>query len=260
MDKKTDTNLSPEAQARINFVRSVVPRRKPRYLIKTASLLVVALIIVGLILLLGSSGNHKVKPKVTKSTTSQAASLTTNIPLASYTSQFFGLSLRYPTTWAVKDSGQGLLQLTSPLTNLTAADGKSVKGQIVFTASKPGTLPAGLTAGTNLAVLDSTVAVYTSPTSDQSGQTYLSFVQYSTTSIKGGLDGVYVTGNYGYQKDQVVPTSDISNVSPLIYISFNQCKNKQCTTFTPLTIASSSWTGTPLGQIINNLIESFVFN
>jgi hypothetical protein len=123
-----------------------------------------------------------------------------------------------------------------------------------------GQLPASFSAGAALAVLNSQRITYTQPTTAQPSQAYLSFVQYSSTTTKGGLDGIYLTGNYGYQKDQAIPSSDISSISPLVTVTFTKCGNASCTSnLVPLTIASTSWSKSALQTPIKAMLASLAF-
>jgi hypothetical protein len=159
------------------------------------------------------------------------------------------------------DSGNGPMTVTSPAMQLNAADGSKDTGQIIMTIQKQGQLPAAFTAGSALAVLNSQLISYSQPTPSQTSQTYLSFVQYSSTTSVGGLDGIYVTGNYGYQKDQVVPDSDITSIDPLITVTFIKCGNSKCTSnLNPLTVASTSWNNDAFQAPIKTMLSSLTFN
>lgn len=260
MSKEVKSSLPPDVQARIDFVRSVVPKRNANKLLKSIVASCLVLVVIVILWLILSPNSAKPKPKTPVVSYPIAVALSPSSPTASYTSKYFGVTLSYPKAWSLSDSRQGTLNIVSPLTKLVADTGEQVSGKITMSILKQGSLPAALTAGNDLAVLDSNIISYANPSSDQSGQTYVSYVQYSSTSVVGGLNAVYVTGNYGYQKDGVIPTSDINNMNPLVIVSFNECTSKLCDKFTPLTIKSSSWSGTSLGQIITNIIESFVFN
>ena len=61
---------------------------------------------------------------------------------------------------------------------------------------------------------------YSNPTSVQRAETYLTFVQYSTTARGEGIDALYITGDNGYQKDQYIPKTDMINLDPVIVVSF----------------------------------------
>jgi hypothetical protein len=102
---------------------------------------------------------------------------------------------------------------------------------------------------------------FTSPSTVQAAQAYVSFVQYPTTSTVGGLNAIYLTGNYGYQKYQSSPGSDIAAIDPLAYLSFYSCASQQCPVATrkPLTIASTDWNNPSFSTPLMNIFKSFDF-
>lgn len=226
-------------------------------------------IIVGIaaLLVLGSGaflyGHYtKPKPKVVKQTHKVVASKSTynsSAPTTNYTSTAFGLTVTYPNNWAVSSIGNTSITITSPETTLTSDIGSSVMGRILVNILGQGQVPAGFGAG-SVAVLDSQVVAFANPTASQAAQTYISFVQYPATTVKGGLDAIYVTGNNGYQKDGPIPTSDVNKISPLIFVSFQQCKDIQCSEVKTLTIASTMWSNTNFSNTILNIIKSFTFS
>jgi len=183
-----------------------------------------------------------------------------SIPTSSHTSSSYGLTFSYPTSWSVVDSGSAPLLTTSPAMNLISDNGQTVLGQIVLTISQPNLLPAGFTSS-SVAVLTSQKIAYSKPGATQAADTYLSFVQYPSTNIIGGLNGIYVSGNYGYQKDQVIPASNINQVNPLIYFSFYSCANSSCplSSRQPLTISSSEWSKLSFKDPLLLIIKSLSF-
>jgi hypothetical protein len=191
--------------------------------------------------LLPHNSNHSSVNAAAKSSNSAANNSSQGNVVKSYSSSSLNLSFNYPGSWKVADKGNGLLTVTSPRIPLVEASGKKTSGVILVTINSQTQLPSGYTSGTAVAVLDSQLINYSKPANGQSAQTYISFVQYASTTIKGGLDAIFVTGNNGYQKDQVIPTADMNNVSPLITASFNTCGNKNCSKTNPLTIKASYW-------------------
>lgn len=186
---------------------------------------------------------------------------TPSIPSASHTALAYGATFSYPASWTVVDSGSAPLTLTSPAINLVAANGQTVLGQAVMTMSKQGSLPTAFTA-TSVAVLTSQKVKYSNPTGSQAAATYISFVQYPSTTIKGGLDGIFLTGNYGYQKDQTIPSADIAKINPLIDYTFFSCASVICPAATrqPLTISSTNWSEGSISAPILLTIKSFSFD
>ncbi len=182
------------------------------------------------------------------------------VPTTSYTSTNFNTTFSYPTGWNVVDSGSAPLTVTSTPMNIISDKGQSVLGEVVLTLAKKGTVPPEL--GTqSVAVMNSIKISFTSPSTTQAAQAYVSFVQYPTTTTVGGLNAIYLTGNYGYQKYQSIPGSDIAAIDPLVYFSFYSCASQQCpiSTRKPLTIASTDWKDTSFSDPIINIIKSFDF-
>jgi len=174
-----------------------------------------------------------------------------------YASTNFNLSFNYPQGWNVSDTGNGKLTVTSPTMQLTAANGQSQSGQVVMTIQNENAANFGMFAqGNAVAVLTSQHVNYSNPTQTQRASTYVSFLQYATTTTHGGLDGVYVTGDSGYQQGQAIPEVDITKVDPVITVTFNQCNDTTCASPKALTIDSSMWNNSSFSGPILKMIES----
>lgn len=229
-----------------------------------AAVVIICLVIAGVVAWQHFS-HDKAKTPATTSTVRSATESSNNQTVAgtqtrTYTATDFNLSFQYPDTWTVVNNGTGPMTVTSPSTQLVSAPGQKVTGQIIMTIQAQGQLPAAFSAGIVLAVLNSQKYSYTNPTSSQNVQTYLSFVQYAATTTKGGLDAIYLTGNDGYTKDQVIPSTDIAAIAPLITMTFFKCGNSACTeNLTPLTIADTSWSNNSFKAPIVNMLRSFAF-
>ncbi len=250
--------LPADVQARVDFVRSVVPKRRHSLIPWIGLIVVVVAVILAVILFVISGSTSQPKAEPSRPVLPKVVNLQPNPAMQAYKSTVYNLSVSYPKGWIINNINSAV-NITSPLTTLVNASGSSVKGYVIFSINKPGQYPNGLTVGTDLAVLDSINLSYNQPTQSQAGQTYVSFIQFSTTNTKGGLDLVFVTGNLGYTKDQVIPETDLNTLDPLIYVSFMSCANSLCKSTTPVTIASSSWTGSALSQIIDSMIQSLMF-
>lgn len=232
---------------------------------------VVSVVVLALLVGVGvwAYSNHKPKPANHNTASSKQAAKSSKsnapnepaVPTTSYNSTNFNTSFDYPTGWTIVDSGSAPLTVTSPALSLTAANGQSVEGQIVVTIAKGGSLPSAFTTQ-SVAVLSSQDISYTQPSTSQAAQTYISFVQYPSTNIVGGLDGIYITGNFGYQKAQAIPSSDISSIDPLVYTSFYSCSSTTCPIASrqPLTISSTEWENTSFSAPLLTLFKSFTFN
>jgi|GEM_PF-770039 len=162
-----------------------------------------------------------------------------------YSSTTFSLSLAYPSSWTPAEAN-GVLTITSPVVDLTDATGQKQKGQMVLTVRNKQVLLPEFDKGSAAAVLPSEKIKYTKPSSTQRASTFVSYLQYAETTTKGGLDGIYITGDAGYQYGQTIPKGDIARIDPKISLGFVSCGDGACAKGTPtlpLTISGSSWTG-----------------
>ena len=214
--------------------------------------------------LYGQATKTKPTPKVTtKSVTAKSGNKAPNIQLTSYTSTVFNLTVSYPTNWSVNatisSSISSSMSIDSPTMDLTSDTGKTVSGRVEVNVYNQGQLPTSF-GTTSVAVLNSTDLPFTSPSSDQAAQSYVSFIQYPTTTATGGLDAIYLTGNNGYIKDQNIPASDVNQVDPLIIVSFVSCSDSTCTNSTNLTIDSSMWNNSTFALPILDILKSFQFS
>ena len=127
--------------------------------------------------------------------------------------------------------------------------------------AQKGYVPKAFSSG-SVAVLSSQKIAFDSPTTQQAADTYISFVQYPTTNIKGGLDGIYVTGNYGYQKYQNIPSTNIASIDPFVDVTFYSCANSSCPTTSrqPLTISARDWSDSSFSSPILLILKSFSFD
>lgn len=207
--------------------------------------------------------HHKTAPAQKSNSSSQQQS-TSGQPAGppehtkQYTSSNFNLSFNYPDNWNVSDTGNGKLTVTSPAMQLKGADGQSQTGQVVMTIQNENTFDfSPFKTGSAVAVLDSQKLTYAKPTQTQRANTYISFLQYNSTTTHGALDGIYVTGDFGYQKDQTIPETDIQKVDPVITVTFFACPNQACSgTLKPMNISSSQWNDSSFANPITKMIES----
>jgi hypothetical protein len=169
--------------------------------------------------------------------------------------------LDYPASWTPQENN-GILTVTSPVVPLTDAGGNDVKGRVVLTIQPPKQADLKpFDQGKVVAVLKSDRVTYTNPSTSQNGASYLSFLQYPSTTTKGGLDAMYLTGNAGFQYGGVVSKTDITQVDPLVSLTFIGCANDDCpaATQTAQTISSDMWKQTDFQQPIMKMLESFHF-
>lgn len=174
-----------------------------------------------------------------------------------YNSTNFNLTLNYPQGWNVVDSGNGKMTVTSPNMQLTSADGQSQTGQVVLTIQNENAANFSMfSQGSAVAVRASQHIAYANPTPTQRATTYLSFLQYAATTTHGALDGVYVTGNFGYQQGQVIPEVDITKVDPVITVTFSKCSTAACSSTKPMSIEANMWDNSGFSGPIVKMIES----
>ena len=272
LDKSPGLKKDPYAEIPIkDFSYAHLPEKYPRKSKKSPKtkyyvLVLVVIVVVGTVgyLLLNSNSKDSKPVKSSKSTSSKLAtkSNASTAPVASttnYSSTNFNLTMNYPNNWVVSDTPT-ILQLTSPVTNIVNDKKQLVKGKIILNITAQGKLPSTLGNQSATAVLNSQLISYVSPTPAQDAQTYVSFLQYSSTNTVGGLDGIYITGNYGYLKSQTIPLTNLSSISPLVWITFQKCNNSKCTSLSNLTISSTDWQNTKFSIPIIDIIKSFQFS
>jgi hypothetical protein len=178
-----------------------------------------------------------------------------------YASPGFGLEFDYPGDWKVEEAnGSGKLTATSPALQLKNVSGKPITGQVVLTIrNKQQPLPE-FDKGNAVAISESEKIDYSKPSSVQRGSTYLSFLQYASSTAPG-LDGVYITGDVGYQKEQAIPKADFVPVDPVISVTFTRCADSTCSKpGTAAAVAASMWQDTAFGGPIKTMLQSLVVN
>jgi hypothetical protein len=240
-----------------SFMPQLKPKRTGRRIAWVVAILVVLVAVGGGAYLALKHKSSKTPPQSShQSTTNNQATITTTTK--QYTSSNFNLSFNYPQDWSVSDTGGGKLTVTSPTMQLKDANGQSESGQVVMTIQNENAMDFSMfKQGSAVAVLDSQKIAYSSPTPTQRANTYLSFLQYATTTAQGALDGVYITGDFGYMKNGYIPETDIQKVDPDIAVTFSQCSNAACSgSMKPLSISSSVWSDTSFSGPITKMLES----
>ncbi|HEU4914189.1 MAG TPA: hypothetical protein VFT16_02160 [Candidatus Saccharimonadales bacterium] len=179
-----------------------------------------------------------------------------------YVSNGFMLEFDYPKDWKVDEpTGEGRLTATSPALQLKQVGGKTITGQVVLKVrNKQQALPE-FDKGNAVAVLTSEKVNYAKPSSVQRGSTYLSFLAYAGTSQTDRLDGLYITGDVGYQKGQAIPKADFTPVDPVISVSFVKCADSNCTGEAATTgLDASMWGQAALSAPLKKMLQSLVIN
>jgi hypothetical protein len=176
-----------------------------------------------------------------------------------YTSNYQDLSFTYPTDWKVAETTD-VITATSPAMKLTGYDRQTVTGEIVFRVRDKNVVLSEFSSGNATAALNSQIVTYAAPAAGQRASTYASFLNYAG-SKGNGIDGIYVTGDTGYQTGQAAPESDLAPIDPVISITFDKCANAKCTgTPTPLTIATSSWKATEFSKPLLAILASLAIS
>ncbi len=230
-----------ERKARIEYLRSIAgPRKKAKrgWWKWVLGVIVLAAVLTGggywFLTRSNDSKDAKKSTAADNKLATPAANENKTITTKHHQSPTFNLEFDYPDDWTIADNGDGILTAKSPNMQLKGVSGKTVDGQIVITIQgKQGELK-DFKAGNGLAVRESEKLSYAKPTASQRAQTYLSFVSYAG-STNPGIEGMYVTGDIGYQKDQAVPMVDIVRVDPLITVSFAGANASA------LSVSPSSW-------------------
>lgn len=187
------------------------------------------------------------EPVATDQPTAQTEQPVAEIEAKTYTSDDLGVSFEHLSTWTVDDETQGMVTVSSPTAKLTKADGQEVDGKVVVTFLSTGSeVPVFEDTQGLGALLDSERITYESPAPGQREQTFISFGGLSTS----GIDVVFVTGNNGYKKGQMIPEADIKKVDPIIGVMFYDA------TGTAIAIQAESWSANEAAQAALSLIKS----
>ena len=242
------------------YLNTVEPlqKHKKKSLIKLIVIIVVLVVAAGGGIFTYLSKRPKSQPQ-TNSPTSEVTKPSVGITTETkrYSSSQFFLDFDQPADWELKDElASGILKATSPDLNIPTSGGFTT-GKVVLTIKgKSQKLPEFAT-GNAIAVIDSEKVAYTKPSSAQRGQTYLSFLSYLASSSTSLIDGVYITGDYGYTKEQAIPKVDIEKVDPVITLTFYACDGS-CTK--PMGITPEAWAAADFGGVLKKILQSFTIN
>lgn len=217
------------------------------------------------------SHKDKAQPATSKKPASQSSQQTqTDTEAATidsktkhYASAQFGLEFDYPDNWTVAEGqGSGMLMVLSPAMQLKSPEAKPITGQVVFEVrSKQQQLPE-FDKGNAVASLASLKIDYDTPSSVQRGSTYLSFLRYADSNSLSALDGIFVTGDVGYQNGQAIPKADLTPVDPVISISFNKCADSACNAAKAVHtgIDNDMWQQSSFSGPLTAMLKSLVVN
>ncbi len=173
-----------------------------------------------------------------------------------YTSLRFFLGFEHPVDWSVEeDSGEGTLTATSPQLELPTVDG-GTNGVIVLTIRKSSSKLPEFEAGNAVAVIASEKITYSNPSSAQRGDTYVSYLSFADSASSSLIDGVYISGDFGYKKGQAIPKVDIQKIDPIISVQFYACDG-ECTNRVGV---NSDLPTTKIGQGILQILKTLKVN
>ncbi len=256
-----------DSQSRLEYLNSVNPRQKKH---RWFRLLLILLLVAGLAVGSWYAYNRFFKEKTVaesqKTPQSQAVEQveeTVDVTTEHHDSSNFNLGFDYPEKWVVTDTGDGKITVISPGVSQKNTTGQTEIVRTVMTITAKGQNLAPFDKGSGLAVKVSEKIKYTNPTSVQRAETYLTFVQYSTTASGAGLDALYITGDNGYKKDQYIPKTDMINLDPVIVTSFEKCADSKCSSATPplaTNIPVSLWTQQAFNKPILTMLKSISVN
>lgn len=187
---------------------------------------------------------------------------TINTKTKHHISTGFSLEFDYPEDWTVTEAtDKGRLDLVSPALRLKEASGRKVLAQVAFTIRNKQQPQPEFDKGNAVAVRESEKIAYTRPSSVQRGSTYLSFLQYASSTQPGGLDGVFITGDVGYKVGQAIPKADFVPVDPVVSVTFLTCVNSSCSgEGSPLGITTTMWEDVSFGKPIKSIFQSMIIN
>jgi len=200
------------------------------------------------------------KPTTSQQTTPPPAAppAATADPTETYTSSAFQLEFSYPDKWKVTEGADNKIVGLSPAMRLKTVNIGTKTGQIVFTVQRKQASLPDFATGNALAIRGSEKIDYAKPSQVQRASTYISFLNYAASTEKG-LDGIYVTGDNGYIKNQYVPIDDIAKSDPLITITFRNCADDKCATpGKPLTISANEWENASFAKPLRTMLQSIV--
>ena len=68
---------------------------------------------------------------------------------------------------------------------------------------------------------------------------------------------MYITGDFGYKKDQAIPQVDIAKIDPAISLTFSACDGA-CTK--SIGITPAAWADPNFGGALKKILQSFTIN
>ncbi|HEX7368182.1 MAG TPA: hypothetical protein VF261_00815 [Candidatus Saccharimonadales bacterium] len=259
-DRKPLPNRTQYMADMDNFVPPIRPKPILKLLVQGVLILVILAAIAAGAVWLVSHHKHMASAPGNAPSSTQPKPSTNSIDNATkhYDSSDYNLGLDYPADWTVNDNTSELT-VTSSALQLKGEGGQNFTGQVVLIIQNQQTSVPVFAKGTAVAALESQKLTYKSPAPDQRAQTYLTFADYEGSTA--AIDGLYITGDDGYQAGQAIPMSDIVQDDPLVSISFLKCSDAACSTAgAATTIPASDWQNANFSRPLTQMLESLVLN
>lgn len=243
----------------VNQIPSIVRQKRSK-----RRALIIIMVVLGLVFISGGYLLTRVISKQDNEKQQPAAPTEQTVPtetiisdeLTHYTSSKFFLEFDYPADWTLAEDDSGdSLSVTSPQLKLVDSSGSSVDGIIKLTIREPSEKFPEFDEGNAVAVVDSEKISYQKPSQVQRANTYVSFLGFGAKSTD--IDGVFITGDFGYQKGQAIPRVDIKKIDPVVNLSFFIC-SESCDV--PTQVPVSSWQSDEFGEKLKKILTSLRFN
>lgn len=209
------------------YVNGLQPIREKRKRKKRARwLLVIGLAAAAGYFVFAGSNNKSAQQSEQNDTEQSQQDPGASSELQEYVSSDRSIRFSYPGNWQVNDSDPDAITVESPIVKLTDLSGNREDAKVVVSFLRTGTEVPGFDADGAIAVKDSEILAYSSPTQNQRAETYLSFGGFGSRA----LHAVFVTGDSGYQVEQLIPQSDVVRGDPVIAVLFYACQEATCET------------------------------
>lgn len=259
-----DEAYKEASQSTADYAEYEKPSKEPNPIwrklgIFAASLITVAVLAGGAYWLLKGHKASKQPAQSSQTETTPVGAVKITTTTKHYDSSNFNLGFDHPSDWTVSDTGNGALTVKSPAIKLKDADGENTDAQISLLIRPNTDKLVEFDSGNAIAAINSEKIAYTQPSQTQRANTYLSFPRYAHSSA--GMDGIYITGDFGYKSAQSIPKVDIQKIDPVISVVFGQCTNQQCSgNNTSLTISTDNWDNQSFSDPLKNMLQSFTIN
>jgi hypothetical protein len=255
-----EQEASTEMKAKANFMSEVEPLKEFKKKRKIKVAVLVLIIVAGAMALVVLNSPRIHAPDQAAMSAPEAIVVQQKLiseEVERYSSSQFFLSFEHPTDWEIIDeSRSGELTATSPIVDIPAGE-SIVSGKVVLRIKNNSNKYEEFETGNSTAVINSEKIKYLKPSSAQRGETYLSFLSYAGSASSSLIDGVYISGDFGYQKEQAIPKVDIQKIDPNISVVFLACDG---TCDLPLSITPDAWASSQFGQRVKNILLSLTVN